>query len=86
MNYGVQFSDSRGPGCIRAEGCFGELRAVDGAVGIQDGLAKMADDFIVDRLARLHELVGDVVGLDQARAQSDQHFADHGLTAGDPAG
>jgi hypothetical protein len=71
---------------VRIEGRFGEFRTVDGPIVIQYGFAKMSNHFIVDRLARLHEFVGDVVGLNDTRAQSNKHFADHGFAAGDSPG
>ena len=67
---GVQFADSRGSGWIRTEGGFREFRAVDAAVGIQDGATEVAYDFVIDGLAGLHEFVGNVVGLDEVRARA----------------
>jgi hypothetical protein len=86
VDNGIQLPDLRGPLGIWAEGSFGEFRAVDGAVGIQDGAAEVAHDFFINRLAGLHEFVGNVIGMDEARATRHEHFADHGFTAGDPAG
>ena len=68
MDDGVQFADSRGSGWIRAERRFGELRAIDAAIGIQDGAAEVAYNFFLHGLAGLHEFVGDVVSLNEVRA------------------
>src|SRR5580765_2023987 len=83
---GVQFADSGASGWIRAEGGLGELRAIDAAVGVQDGAAEVAYDFFVHWLARLHKFVGNVVGLDEVHTARHEHLANNGFAAGDPAG
>jgi hypothetical protein len=39
----------------------------------------MANYFLIDRFARLHELVGDRVRLNQVRAERDKHFSHYGF-------
>src|SRR5205085_5931564 len=42
--------------------------------------------FLVDRLSRLHEFVGDLVGMDEMCAQRHKHFAHYGFAAGNASG
>ena len=79
VNYGgmdnlVQFMDASW-GTAGSECGFGEARAVDGLVWIQYAAAEMTDDFLVDRAAGLHEVVGYDIGLDQLGSEFDKHFA-----------
>ena len=46
----------------------------------------MIHNLLIDRLARLHELVGDFVGLNDLRSQGSKHFADSRLAHGDAPG
>ena len=46
----------------------------------------MIHDLLIDRLTRLHELVGDFVGLDYAHSPGGKHFADSRLAHGDAPG
>ena len=66
-------------------GC-GELGSVDGAVGIEDGGAEMIDDFLIDGLAGEHEVVGDVIGLNEVSAEGHEHFSYGGFAGGDGTG
>ena len=93
MHDAVEFVDTggrvfrlAGGCCWRGECQFGELGAIQAAVGIQDLSPKVADHLVVDGLARTHEFVRDVVGLDQMRAQGYKHFSDGGFAGGDSAG
>src|SRR5215471_7029681 len=61
------------------KGKLGEPRPVDLAIGIQDFRAEALDHPLVDSLARLHELGGNVVGENEARAVPDEHLSDYGL-------
>jgi hypothetical protein len=83
----VEFRDTRliGRG-IGGKSGGGELGAVDGMVGIEDLWAEVSDDFSIDGLAGEHEFVGDMIGLNQMRAQGNEHFPDSGFAGGDGAG
>jgi hypothetical protein len=70
----VKFMDAS-RGTAGSECGFGEARAVDGLVWIQYSAPEMTDDFVVDRAAGLHEVVGHDVGLDQVGSEFDEHFA-----------
>jgi hypothetical protein len=69
-----------------SESGFGKLGTVDGAVGIENARSEDSHNFVVNRLARLHQLVSDVVGLNQVRAAGHEHFAHDRLAARDAAG
>ena len=45
-----------------------ERLAIEGAVRIEDGLAERFDDLSPGRFARLHDIVGQLVGIDDDRA------------------
>ncbi len=85
MHDAVQFVDA-GWACGFAEGSLRELGAVHAAVGIKNRAAEMVHHFVVHRLAGQHELMGDVVRLDEMRAKCDQHLADYGFARRDSAG
>ena len=63
-----------------------QLRPVHAAVGIRDRATEMAYYFVVDGLSGEHELVGNAVGLNQMRAERDQHLADRRFARCDAAG
>ena len=65
---------SRGEG---AKSCFGQFRAVHGEIRVENFTTKMADNFVVNRLAWLHEVVRDEVCLNKVRAQRNEHLADN---------
>src|SRR5271169_1395383 len=46
----------------------------------------MAHYLVVDGLAGQHQLVSDAVGLDEARAEGDQHLTDHRFAGCDASG
>ena len=46
----------------------------------------MTHHLVVNRFPRLHELVRDLVGLNDVRTQGGKHLAHHGLTHGDAPG
>ena len=81
MHDAVQFLNARCGGCgrgvalrsgrRRTERSFGQLATVHAEVGIENAAAEMAHHFVVNRLAGQHELVGNAVGLHEARAQRD---------------
>ena len=48
--------------------------------------AEAADYFFIHRLARLHERVRDLVGLDDVSAEAGKHLSNDGFAGGDAAG
>ncbi len=66
-------------------GC-GQSGTIDASIGVQDLAAEAADDFLVNRAARLHERVRHGIGLDQVRAELDKHFPDDRFAARNAAG
>ena len=87
MNNLVQFLYARGSRVHRrSESCFRQPGTIDAAVRIENSCAEMAHDFLIDRLTRLHEVVGDGVGLNQVGAQRNKHLAHHGLARSNSAG
>ena len=70
---------------VAERGC-GQPGAVHGSVGIQDFTAKMADYFLIDRPAGLHEFMSDRIGLDEMCSECDEYSADSRLAACDATG
>ncbi len=62
-----------------------QLMAIEGAVRIEDGLAECFDDFSPGRLARLHDIVGQLVGIDDRCAALFEHLGDGALAGSDAA-
>ena len=54
---------------------FGQLRTVHGLVRIEDAWAEMLDDLLVDGLSGLHQLMRNVVRLNQMGTQFDEHLS-----------
>src|ERR1700722_3927624 len=69
-----------------AESGLGQFAAVHSAVVVENLAAEMRDYLVVNVLSGLHELVGDLVRLNEVRAESDQHLSDYGFSGCDPAG
>ena len=46
----------------------------------------MIHNLLIDSLTRLHQLVGDFIGLDDVHPQGGKHFADSRLAHGDAPG
>src|ERR1700686_1724495 len=86
MDNPVKFLDSRRRAARCAEGGCGQPGAVHGSVGIQDFTAKMADYFVIDWPAGLHEFVSDRIGLDEMCSEFDKNSAHGRLPACDAAG
>src|SRR6266851_3278162 len=82
MNDGVQLVNPWPP---LIEGNFSQTGAVDAGVAIENVLPEPAHDFLVNRFARTHEIVRDLVGINCVRAQLRKHFADQGFAGGDTA-
>jgi hypothetical protein len=76
MDNPVKFLDSRGQAARCAERGCSQLGAVHGSVGIQDFTAKMADYFLIDWPAGLHEFMSDRIGLDEMCSEFDENSAD----------
>jgi len=62
-----------------------QFMAIEGAVRIEDGLAKCFDDFSPGRLARPHDIVGQLVGIDNRCAALFEHLGDSAFAGGDAA-
>ena len=90
MNNFVEFLYPRRDAWRRAAGSskggFGQPGTVDGSVRVQDFASKAADNFLVNRPAGLHERVRDRIGLNEVRAEFDEHLAHNRFAAGDTAG
>ena len=82
----VEFLNPRSRAAGRSKRGFRQPGTIDASVGIQNLAAEAADDFIIDRLAGLHERVRDGIGLDEMRSEFDEHLADSGFAARDAAG
>ena len=65
---------------------FGQFGAIDAAVWVENLAAEMPDYFVVNGLARLHEPVGDAIGLNKPRAQRDEHLSDYRLPDSNASG
>jgi hypothetical protein len=76
MDNVVKFPDSRGRAARCAERGCSQPGAVHGSVGIQDFTAKMADHFLIDWQAGLHEFMSDHIGLDEMCSEFDEYSAD----------
>jgi hypothetical protein len=59
--------------------------SVEGAVRVEDCLPKYCDDGSTGRLARLHDIAGQLVGIDDDRAALLEHLGDGALAGGDAA-
>ncbi len=62
-----------------------QLTAIEGAVRIEDGLTECFDDLQPGRLIRLHDFMGQFVGVDDDRAAMLEHLGDRALAGGDTA-
>ena len=54
--------------------------------GCENFVTEVADDLVEDRLARLHQLAAQSVGLDDLRAELAQHGGDGAFAAAEAAG
>jgi hypothetical protein len=59
--------------------------AIEGAIGVEDGLAERVDDLFPGWLARLNDLASELVGIDDNRATALEHAGDGTFPGGDPA-
>ena len=75
-----------GPGLRVAEHQRSHRRAVEGTVGIQDGVAEHLDDPAQPGRARRHNLSGQAVGVDHDGTTIGQQLGGLRLAATDPAG
>lgn len=62
-----------------------ECLAIEAAVRIEDGLAECFDDLPPSRLARLHDIASQLVGIDHHRAALLEHLGDGAFAGGDTA-
>ena len=62
-----------------------QLTTIEGAVRIEDGLAEGFYDLAPGRLARLHDIVGQLVGIDDRCAALFEHLGDGSFAGGDAA-
>jgi hypothetical protein len=62
-----------------------QLTAIEGAVRIKDDLAERGYDLAPGGLARLHDIVGQLVGIDYRRAELLEHLGDGSFAGGDAA-
>lgn len=62
-----------------------EYVAIEGAVGIQDGLTEFVDDFSPGRFAGFDDVMGQFVGVNDDRAAMLEHLGDGALAGGDTA-
>jgi len=62
-----------------------QFTAIEGAVRIEDGLAEGFHDLAPGRLARLHDFMGQFVGIDDDRAALPEHLGDGALAGGNAA-
>src|SRR5437588_7446503 len=62
--------------------CYlGELRPIDRAIAIQNTRSEVLDDLLVYGLSRLHQLMGDVIRLNELHPQRGEHLADDRFSA-----
>ena len=71
--------------CRMAEDDGSERLAIEAAVRVEDGLAECFDDLPPSRLARLHDIASQLVGIDHHRAALREHLGDGAFTGGDAA-
>ena len=62
-----------------------QLTTIEGAVRIEDGFAEGFYDLAPGRLARLHDIVGQLVGIDYCCAALFEHLGDGSFAGGDAA-
>jgi hypothetical protein len=88
MNDPVEVCDSNRAlvGSRRTEGRFRQFATVYASVRIEDFATKLAYHFVVNRLSRLHQGVGDSIRLHQLRAQRHEHLANDRLPRCNPPG
>jgi hypothetical protein len=87
VNDSVQLGDSRRRAfCGSTECSFRQPRTIHRSIGIENAGSEFPDDFLVRRLPGLHQLVRNLIGLDQLRTEGDEHLADDRFPAGNPAG
>lgn len=60
--------------------------AIEGAIGVEDGLAERLEDLSPGWFARLHDVVSQLVGIDDDRAALLEHSGDRTFARGDSAG
>jgi hypothetical protein len=62
-----------------------QLTAIEGAVRIENGFAEGLYDLAPGGLARLHDIVGQLVGIDDRCAALLEHLGDGSFSGGDAA-
>ncbi len=77
MDNFVEFFNARGRTAGCAECRFGQPGTVDASVGIQDFAPEAVHDFLIDRVAGLHERVRDRIRLNQVCAEFDKYLPDN---------
>ncbi len=69
-----------------AEDDGGEFATINAAGALGEIGAEFAKDFVVSRLAALHQFVGDGIGVEDGEAEFAKHGGNGALAAGDAAG
>jgi hypothetical protein len=90
MNDLVQFLNARFFGPLsslsqRSKRSFGEASSVHSAIRVQDLDTEVAYHLLINCLAWLHELMSDLVGLNQLSTERYKHFSHHRFARGDAA-
>ena len=60
-----------------------QFTAIESVVRVEDGLAERFDDLSPGRLARLHNIAGQLVGINHDRAALLEHLRDGALAGSD---
>jgi hypothetical protein len=69
-----------------AKRSFCQPRAIDATIRVEDSRPEMPQYLPINSFARLHELMGNRISLNQLSAERHKHFADYGFARSNPAG
>ena len=90
MNDAVQFLDAGRSWRLRfgarSECRFSQLGTIYRAIGIEHAFPEVANYFVINSVAGAHQIVRDLIRLDEFRAEGSEHLADRRLARGDAAG
>ena len=81
----IQFLDSR-RSVRTSEGGLRQACAVDGPIRMQNLRAELVDDLLVNGHAGAHELLGEVIGFEKMRAETNEDLSNGGFSGSDAAG
>ena len=70
----VQFLNPGGLSFTGRECCFGQARAIDCAIGIENRRAEVSNHFVEDRLTMLHQFVSNMIRLNYVSAEGGKHL------------